>query len=184
MSRWSNSVESVRVLGITLREPVTLGHVLLLDEIGSPIPWGRDATIGDIAVAVFVCSWPVQKSKRLVRSMLFPLAMSLLGFFNRKRNHVEEGNRFIKWFSDQCSTPPQLLEDGTKECAAPWWMNRIAFATGECGLSLSDALNQPCRLVGLIVSARAESKGVAEFETPRQTEFFENVRRWTAERRN
>jgi len=181
---WATAIQPTRVLGLTLREPVTLAHVLLLEEIGSPIPWGRDATAGDVAVAAFVCAWPADKSRKLVGSALFPLAMAMLALVNRRRNKLEEGRRFIQWFSDQCKTPPQFTQDGARECAAPWWLNRIAFATGECGLSLSETLNSPCRLISLIVSARAESKGVVEFETARQTEFFENVKRWTAEMSN
>lgn len=50
------------VLGVRLR-PMTIGHALLLTRIGSPLapfaaPAGRDPTLQDLVIALWVCSRP------------------------------------------------------------------------------------------------------------------------------
>ena len=56
---WATAIQPTRVLGLTLREPVTLAHVLLLAEIESPVIAGGLVTIGDIALAAFILTMVV-----------------------------------------------------------------------------------------------------------------------------
>ena len=49
-------IEPVSVYKILLRGPVTLGHVLLLDELGSPVVKGESFDIGELMIAAMVLS--------------------------------------------------------------------------------------------------------------------------------
>lgn len=171
---WSTDIQPVRVLGLAMREPVTLGHVLLLAEIESPVVCGGPVSIGDVALAAFICAWPSGKSRRLLASRWCPLVFSLWGRFWRPS---QDGDRFIQWLQSQCEFPNAWSRDNasSRELAAPWWINRVAQAL-EAGIGYQDALAMPLRTLSLIVAARLEANGVIEFVTDRQREYIELCR--------
>ena len=171
----------MRVMGLTLREPLTLAHVLLLAEAGSPLLLGGDALCGDVALAAFVCAWPADVSRRRLRSLLTPLAFRLWPRLIKPT--AEDCNAMVEWITDNASMPPAWQRPGGTELAAPWWINRIAQAMA-AGFSYTEATTLPLRVVNLTIAAKLEASGVIEFQTQLQTDFFENVKRWEAERKN
>lgn len=183
MSNWSASTEPVRVLGITLREPITLAHVLLLAEEDCPLVTGGDAYIGDVAFAVFVCAFPADKARRKIRSRLAGLTFRLWQWLCPIK---DDAQKFHDWLDAQVSLPQRWIEQGrggTSELAAPWWINRIALAMS-AGLSYTEAVSMPLPLVNLIVAAHLEARGAANFVSRRQSEFFEQIKQWEAAKRN
>jgi len=168
---WATAIQPTRVLGLTLREPVTLAHVLLLAELESPVVTGGLVTIGDIALAAFVCAWPEAKSRKLLESRWCPLVFRLWGRFWRPDGDAE---RFMGWLRSQIELPETWTPEtrGRKtELAAPWWMNRMAQAL-EAGVGYKDALAMPLRTLSLIIAARLEANGVLEFVSGRQRDYL------------
>jgi hypothetical protein len=168
---WATAIQPTRVLGLTLREPVTLAHVLLLAELECPIITGGVVTIGDVALAAFVCAWPEPKSRRLLKSKWCPAAFSLWGRF---WSPSQDAERFMDWLKPQIEFPEMWAAEikGRKtDLAAPWWINRLSQAL-DAGVAYQDALAMPLRTLSLIVAARLEASGAVEFVTDRQRNYL------------
>jgi hypothetical protein len=168
---WATAIQPTRVLGLTLRKPVTLAHVLLLAEVDSPVVTGGLVTIGDVALAAFICAWPAAKSRDLLSSRWCPLVFKLWGKFWAPN---EDAERFMDWLRSQIQLPETWATDskGRKtELAAPWWLNRLSQAL-EAGISYQDALVMPLRTLSLIVAARLEASGAVEFVSDRQRDYI------------
>lgn len=183
MSAWVNSVSTVFVLGLCLREPLTLAHVALLDELGSPIICGGQVLCGDLAVAAYVCANPAHVSRRRIKSRFAPAAFRVWAAL-RNPDFTQDSQRFSKWFDASIKMPPGSIVSGNgRELAAPWWVNRIAQAMA-CGFTYTEAMTMPLRSVSNVIAAKLEAMGVLEFRTKAQLEFFENIKRWEAQRAN
>jgi hypothetical protein len=171
-------------LGLTLRDPITLGHVLLLDEMGSPVLKGGEVFIGDVALAAFACAWPADVSRRKIRSPFTKLAFRV---WSRLWKVDSSAQDFGQWFNAQLALPKQWQQAGdpkhpARELAAPWWINRIAQAMS-AGFSYSEAVNLPVKTVSIVVAAKLEASGAVEFVSERQDEFLKLAEQWAAEGR-
>lgn len=177
---WTPSIAPLRILGLTLVEPVTLGHVYVLAEADNPIVVGGDVLPGDIAQAVFVCSWPYAKSRNLLRSVMAPLAFKGWSWMLGSVDWVQAQDEFCKWFAEQTATPNRIitLSGGgqRREVAAPWWINRIAMAMGELGLSHEEAMSLPARHVAQLSAALLEARNQAEYESEERREYVTRMR--------
>lgn len=174
---WDAHIEPVHALGITLRDPITLGHVLLLDELGSPLIHGGEAAIGDVALAVFVCAYPAHVARRRLRQWTTRLAFRIWSRFWRGGDDV---TRFCAWFNRQIELPEMWHEEKggrSREMAAPWWINRITLAMN-AGLSFREATEMPMRSVNLLIASKLEASGVCEFVSRRQRDYFDQVDEW------
>lgn len=182
-------IAPVRVLQVSLRGPVTLGHVLLLDEIGSPVVTGEEFGIGDLALAVLICSEPTEQAAR--KTMGAWWAEWVLLFWGRrcgKLDFAEESKRFADWFTAQCGGPERMtiVKDGgqpQKPLSAPWYINKLGTAVGEMGLSIDEACALPVKRLNQLLAAIYEQRGDAEYLSNEQAKFFENVKRWEAEKK-
>jgi hypothetical protein len=181
-------IQPVRVLRVTLRGPVTLGHVLLLDEIGSPVVTGEQFELGDLAIATLVCFEPTaEAAKKSLRSWWSKRIIRIWGGICGRLDIQSESDRFAEWFSAQCGGPEQKtkIRDGheaPEPLSAPWYINKLASAVGELGLSIEEASALPMKRLNQITGALAESRGNASFLREDEVEFFENVKRWEAEK--
>lgn len=171
------------MLGFRLREPLTLGHALLLDELGSPLLHGGTILPGDIALAVFVLSQPHRVARKDVSAWWAPLLMRWWGRRSASRDFDEEANALVEWFVDSVKPPAFWRKNGTsRECSSPWWINRIATAMGELGFSFESATDMPAKRLGQLVMAYAEWRGEVELVTQSQEEFHAHCRRLDDER--
>lgn len=160
------------MLGITLRNPLTIAHIMLMSEAGSPILTGAPIMPGDLALAAFICSQPADTAKRALRSWSAGLAFKLWGLLFWRRNFKEEADKFAKWFSFHASVPPRWTTPGGRALSSPWWINRVAIAMGECGMTYTEATGLPCRIVGQITSSLMEARGIVDLESDEQREFI------------
>jgi hypothetical protein len=181
-------IQPVRVLRVTLRGPVTLGHVLLLDELGSPVVQGEEFNIGHLGIAAMVCKARTASEARAdLNSWWARMFLRSWAMRCGRLQFEQESIRFIGWFSEQCGGPEQktVVKDGQappKGIAAPWYINKLATAVGELGLSISDAESLPVKRINQLSGALYESRGNAEFTTQDEADFFENVKLWEAEK--
>jgi hypothetical protein len=180
---WTPSLPPMRILGITLRDPVCLGHVALLAELENPVVVGGDMLPGDVAQCVFVLMSSPSDARKAVRSRFSPLLFRVWASFNDVSDWNAVIEQFAEWFSEQTATPNRIFTMSTgsqrKDIAAPWWVNQIAMVMGELHVSYTDALNMPCRTAGQLVAALMEARNQAEYESEQRRQFIEQVRSMT-----
>ena len=184
MNYWAPPTIGPRVLGLRLREPLTLGHVLLLDELGSPLLHGGEILPGDVALAVFVLSQPHRVARKDVSAWWAPLLMRWWGRKSAGRDFSAESEALVEWFVDQIKPPAFWHKQGTggRQSAAPWWINRVALAMGNLGLSYEAALDIPAKRLGQLTMAYAEARGEVELVTAQDEAFHETCRRLDEQR--
>ena len=169
---WSTDIPPVRVFGLTLREPLTIAHVMLLAEADSPLVLGGVPSHGDIALAAFVCAYPAHVSKRRLASRMAGVAFRLWSRWIDTERGKDEAEAFAEWFKLQCDMPPKWRSEGGRVMGTPWWLSRVSIAMAELGMSYHDATTLPCKLVGQLVTAIMEARGLVELETEEQTAFI------------
>ena len=186
MNHWTPPAPGPCVLGVRIREPLTLGHVLLLAELGSPIVLGGAILPGDIALAVFVTAQPHTEARKDVERWWAPLLMRWWGRRMSKRDFTAEADAFVEWFVESSKSPAFWRQESAsnRECAAPWWINRLALAMGNLGMSYADAVNMPLKTLGQLTMAFSEARGEVQLVSRREAEFHELVARLEAQKRN
>lgn len=185
---WQPPRSGPRIYGLRVREPLTLGHVFLLDELESPVLHGGPLLPGDVALAAFVCSMPHANSRRQLGHRTTRLALSLWGRLSARHDHDKAAEDFSDWFYEEAKAPERWIKSSPgvapRECAAPWWINRAATAMGMLGMTFEQALDVPLKRLVQLASAYAESRGEVELVGRKDREFFEMVERAEAARRN
>lgn len=181
-----HEIPSVRVLRVTLRGPVTLGHVLFLDELGSPVVRGESISLGDLSLAVLVCSMTEKQARKALRSRFAGLLVHWWGRRCAKLAFDEEADRFNEWFSEQCGGPTiDRAEDSDREpkpLTSPWYHAKLASAMAYLHLSMDDAIAMPVKRLNQLLGAYAETQGNVSFVTPeidKANEIIEQAeKRW------
>ena len=179
---WQNPAEiaPVSVLRVQLRGPVTLGHVMLLDDLNSPVIHGKPIGIGDIAIAVIVFSLPPKAALRALRSRFCPLAIRLWGAACWKLDFQGECDRLSGWLSEQCGGP--RVDTGAKEnrsgghaLSAPWWITKLAISVAEIGLSIEESKAMPVKQLNQMIAALSEARGDSVYITESLAESIERI---------
>lgn len=132
--------------------PLTLGHAMLLDRLGSPLAKPTPVseadnslfTFSDALVCAFVCSRPWRVAQRQVDC--WRSAMWLRWKFVLRRRHAEE-DRFnlLKWHEAMWKIPSVTYEShgsSGKSCGAEWLHHLRVFACQTLNCSPSFAMDQ------------------------------------------
>jgi len=171
----------VRVLRIRWRHPLTLGHVLLLEELDSPVIRGEEFHLGDLSLAVLVCSEPTAAAaRRQMRSPFAWLGMRYWGWRCRGVDFGSECQVFIAWLTAQVGGPSRKvkLPEGQlaeRPLAAPWPISRLAAAVGELGLSRAEAQDMPLRELTQLLCALSELRGGSEYWTESEEQRLDAI---------
>lgn len=186
MNYWSAPEHGPRVFGLRISGPLTLGHVLLLDELGSPLLSGGELTPGDVALACYVCAYPHRKARRKLKSLFAATAMRVWGrIVGGRVDFDKEAQKFIDWFVSEAKAPPIWIRSGNgRESAAPWWINRLSVAMGNLHMTYDQAQAFPIKRLNQLAMAFAESRGEVEMVNAQDLAFREAVARAEAARRN
>jgi len=179
-------IPPVLVLGFVLRGPLTLGHVLLLDELGSPIVRGESFNLGDLALAAFALAQPADESRKDLKKWWAAPFMSWRGRQTAKLDFEQEATRFSEWFSEQCGGPTidtgdEKMAKRSKPASAPWYISKLALAVGELGMSVGDAYDMPVKRLNQLVGALLESRGDVTFITDKTAAALAQVEEWDRE---
>lgn len=174
------------VLGFVLRGPLTLGHVLLMDEMNSPIARGEPFEIGDLALAAFLCAQPADESRADIRKWWARPFMAWRGRKSAKMDFAAEAERFSEWFTAQCGGPTidtgdEKIAKRMKPQSAPWYISKLALAVGELGMSVKDATDMPVKRLNQLVGALLESRGDVTFITEKTAKALAQVEEWDRE---
>lgn len=181
-------IPPVCVLRKALRGPVTLGHVLVLDELQSPVVKGGVVGMSDLAIAVAVCLYEKPREFKVhLGSRFFPFFLSRWGRRCATLDFAKECEVFLHWFAAQCSgpeyeQPPANKKSSQPPLSAPWYVSLFALAVGELGLSVVDAEAMPVKRLRQLTAALAEMQGNAAIRTETTHNFIEQVKEWERER--
>ena len=151
--------DPVRIFGLRLR-PFSLGHLLLLDRLGSPYVRGGNIGLDDLLLAVWICSrgidanielldsaqlwaqvkkWKraVQRSRWLMR--LFGKRFDIASRFVAFHNYIRNGQEIPKYF----------FESGkfSQSMGAPWMQTVRVRAMRELHYGQTEVLDMPLSLL-------------------------------------
>lgn len=150
------------VFGLRLK-PFSLGHVFLLESLGSPIFSGKDCPIefADIASAVFACAHEHDEAQRNFRKWWFPLFVRAWGWFAKPNWLRDDVQAFWKYLSDGMSSPPiqpARQADG-KVCQTPGPWLKLFFAMHILNMTEADAMRMPVVQLNILYSTWSEWSG-------------------------
>lgn len=176
-------IPPVVVLRKMLRGPLTLGHVLLLHEMGNPIVAGKPSGPEDLVAAVIVCQ---SKTAEDAAADIAYMDRSFWGRWMLRRwasrwssiAFEPEFQRFSEWFLAQVSGP--VVDDAddkkpAKPLTSPWPVYLMSVAIARLGLSVAEAKATPIRTLKQWIGAHAESEGGVKFITEELQEAIDKA---------
>ena len=168
-----------RVCGRVLR-PIALGHLLVLQRLGSPFLVGGLPGPSDLSVALYVCSHRATDVMDAWHETL-PRKWRWLGY-----RVALLATFWPAVYLTRCAMFAEYLAESNRAPAV--WMpqnnDRVRKATTprllhfhsqlmRCGLSSADAWNTPMELARFIIDARLEEDGIVTFRSEHEREVAE-----------
>lgn len=188
MSRWTqaNRIGEPEPILFGLRvQPITLGHIRLIDELGISID--SDSLADSILVAL-VCSQHHERSRKDACKWWFPYVVQ---WHSRragaKVNPDEEVKRFGEWLEFNLTGPSRKVRgfgETRGGLAAPLYYNMMASAMGTLGMSMEEAESKPIKTIRQLLAAFHEAAGEIELWTEREYAFEEACKRADERKRN
>ncbi|MHC1762923.1 MAG: hypothetical protein AB9869_01270 [Verrucomicrobiia bacterium] len=179
--------DPVRILGRTL-QPYCLGHALLLHRVSSPYVQSdvkdAEAGVGDLLLALYICSRPWQEASEGIRSPWVRLRLKFWGWQVRRRDlgmavAVAEGQLLA--YMSQAWSGPSLWEKQTsgeqRQAKAPPLASIKVILMTSFGCSEEEALSRPIRLALWDCVVWAESQGTAELVSDEELAAIEEAGR-------
>lgn len=171
--------DQTTVLGVQL-QPLTLGHVVLLKRLGSPLaPFGSDRRsapgLGDLLLAVYVCS---RSYARAARAVLRTTPWVLRWWFLKARItlllrpsvswELEEAiDDFRRYIAQQSAPPPVWItgQDSDGPSDAPTELLLLRQLIQFCRHTESQAMAVPLRFALYHLASHWERLGQVEFKS-------------------
>lgn len=161
-------------------QPVTLGHLDLLAELGIDVQDG--IAPDDVATVAFVCSQRHDRSRKDIGQWWCKHAFKFWGWLCGA-DAFKQSDPFLKWFFGQLKGPlpaPRKISDAgeSREIAAPLVFHLLACCMGMLGRTEREAMDMPVIRARQLVAALAEAQGNAKLWTRRDEERRELSVAW------
>lgn len=162
------------VLGLRLR-PLSVGHLWLLNDIGSPLLSGKQQSFRDVLVAVFICSQDASESQKNLGAWWMPLLVKLWMFKCRKLDIVAEANTFSNYLGYWLEGPETKDVEGHESSSygSPYVHRLIASCSSGLNMTPADALVMPVRTINFLLAALGEMRGTVKLWSQADQEFWE-----------
>lgn len=162
-------------LGLGL-SPLSLGHVFLLFEFGSPFITGGPVGPADVVLSAFICAEPYDKSLKNLRSPLRKIFFKIMLW--RKWHWSKEIAAFKDYFEEGFSVPKvkHPLESGPS-IDAPLPYVILAGALSELSMTHSEAMNLPLAHLNRLQLTLSAAKGRVDFESDSDRELWEAAKK-------
>lgn len=153
-----------RCLGRRLR-PLSIGHLLLLRRLGSPLVLGGTPDAADIALAVFICSRPWRRALAAMRRPWLGIRLIPLGvrasWWSAKAvrgltAYLRAGMAGPRWW------PVHRPGCEPSEMRSPYWLTILVALEAEMGATSDQALDMPVALALWRVAALREREGAIQ----------------------
>ncbi len=132
-----------RVAGVWLK-PYSLGHVFLLDRIGSPfVEFEREAKLGDLRVALALCKRDYKDALRWLRRGAGRWSMPLR--WCSQRNFLEGVAQFADYITKSFTHPDSWTGEG-RRMGAPFFQSVKLTLMMHLGMSEAQAMACPLSL--------------------------------------
>lgn len=165
---------SFRAYGVVLH-PLTLGHVQLLAELGSPLAYGAEAQKPDLAVIISACAFPLWEQ---AREYITTHESDLVDFAKRvSKEYSDEETKKVLDYLAYYLTRPRSKSGGTDraETRIPWWWSYAEFLQTEMSRSEVDAWNTICSDAFAYYASYITRSGSEDFMTVREVFLAEQV---------
>lgn len=165
---------SFRAYGVVLH-PLTLGHVQLLAELGSPIVYGLDCEKPDLTYIITAGSFPLWEQ---AREYIEKNSNDLVIFSERiaKNYSDEETRKVFDYLAYYLSKPRNRSSSVDRsETRIPWWWSYAEFLQTEMSRSEVDAWNTICSDAFAYYASYITRSGSEDFMTVREVFLAEQV---------
>lgn len=174
------------VMGLRM-EPLSLGHLLLLDSIESGFADGSGGTAADLIASAFICSQPHEAASKSLRSAWGGLFMRVWGWVLRFRkfNLALEAAKFQSYVAHFKTFPKAKPANGNgqaRELTTPEEWRLLAMLMADFGFTERDALNCPMNRAACYWVAEGDRRGTLETFGERRSEFWDHVARLEREK--
>lgn len=156
--------------------PLSLGHCVLLEAVGSPFVRAGGARVkpGDLALAVFICSHP-SKATREAHYTPDKFALDIQwGLDCKGLDFVAEKKAFEEYLESSLKMPEIWQESGSKAPVAAWQFSVVA-ALMKGGLGREEAWDMPVAEALALYAAMLEREG-AELVSPEEAAIMARMR--------
>ncbi len=174
-----------RVLGLGMR-PLTIGHLLLLLEVGSPYPDQAElADEGAMATAALICSQPHRSARKLIYSRFATIGTKLWGWLQRKCDLAREERVFLSYLVSQLARPEsESISMGTKDdMRVPAGWRLLSMLMSDFRMSFDQALNTEVRFALTLWAVESDRRGIERIASERRLAFHKWVREQEAARK-
>jgi hypothetical protein len=171
-----------RCLGISL-EPLTLGHIFLLLKFQPHFLDRGCESIGELAVAVLVCSQRWRTSAVDLKKWWIGPLVRFWGWRCRKLKLSEEATRFREYLDANLSPPAITTSlDDSRNPYTPWPFRILSLLTSDFHIGLQDALDMEISFAMCLWASKGDMEGKLKFWTDEKEEFWQAAHRMDLER--
>jgi hypothetical protein len=165
-----------RCLGARL-EPLTLGHILLLQRLGSPFLSAEPVTAIRLFEAVFVCCQSHQRALVNMQKRWAPWLLWFWGWRHRRTDLEEESIRFNAYLEDNFAVArikrKRHSNSPSPQPGAPWALRILVALMAEFHWPETVALDCPLIKANALLAAFAEARGDVQLWTQQDRDFFQ-----------
>lgn len=161
-------------LGATL-QPLTLGHILLLQRLDSPFMSAEPVTAVRLFEAVFVCCQDHDKALANMQKRWAPWLLFFWGWCHRKTDLEQEAILFNAYLEENFAVAriKRRKHQSTPSAGAPWALRILVALMSEFHWPESVALG--CQLIkaNALLAAFAEARGDVQLWTQQDRDFYQ-----------
>lgn len=161
-----------RCLGLDL-QPLTLGHLFLLQRFQSPFIQGGDVALGDVLLAAFICAQPHRNSGRDLDRWWTKHWLRFWVWRSRKLNWAVQADEFDQYLSDNLPRLEYWKKGDGKPAGSPYCFFLLAMAMARLHLNRDEALDMPVAELICLLASAAEVEGDVQLCSDDDMEFFE-----------
>lgn len=142
--------------------PLTIGHLLLLRRVGSPLASGLVPDPADLALAVFICSRPWRRALAAVERPALSLRLLVLGLRASwgMQRAVQSLTRYLKSSLEGPRWWPVPRPGGSDlEMRSPYWATILVALQSDLRMTHEEALDVPVALALWKIAVMREREG-------------------------
>lgn len=165
-----------RCLGARL-DPLSVGHVLLLQRLDSPFLSDKPVTATRLFEAVFVCCQHHEKALINMQRWWAPRLLWWWAWRHRKTDLEAESRKFVAYLEENFSVARVKKSRGNSQtCGAPWALRILVALMTEFHWTESKALDCPLIKANGLLAAHAEARGDVKLWTQADRDFYQWAR--------
>ena len=164
------SDETPVCMGLKLR-PYSIGHALLLARHDSSFALGGPITLGDMVLAVLVCSQTFRDAQGTLNAWWAKWYVKYWGWHMRKLNIISEAKTFQAYRETGTWLPNINFKlENARMMTAPQAVWLLAFLVKDCGMAPAEALDVPIARANALLYADMDSRGEVNFQSDSERE--------------